>query len=422
MKLFPKEKIRKQLHYTVTHSDFYKKKFSNFTRRKNDLLNVFLDLPFTCKNELLYDQETFPPFGSNLSVKTHLIRRIHKTSGTTNRPLIVALTDNDISNTINTGAKCFMLSGLTKEDIVIHCLNYNMWAGGYTDHQSLETTGACVIPFGVGKTKNLIETILMIRPTTIHCTPSYLSKIELILQQDFSLEPADLRLKLGLFGGEGGLQNIDFRKSIENKWGLKAMNANYGMSDVLSIFASECKYQKGLHFLGSELLYPEIIDIKTNESLPFETGVEGEQVLTNLEKEAQPLIRYRTGDIIRIKNIKKCKCGGNEYIFDIIGRIDDMIVIKGINVFINSIGNVINKNLEVLSGVYQVYVNKDEPIDTVRIVAEKKIKIDKNKYCLAKTLRDEFSNILNITPEVVLIEEGSIPRTEGKFKKLIKSL
>jgi len=297
-----------------------------------------------------------------------------------------------------------------------------MWAGGYTDHQSLETTGACVIPFGVGKTKNLIETILMIRPTTIHCTPSYLSKIELILQQDFSLEPADLRLKLGLFGGEGGLQNIDFRKSIENKWGLKAMNANYGMSDVLSIFASECKYQKGLHFLGSELLYPEIIDIKTNESLPFETGVEGEQVLTNLEKEAQPLIRYRTGDIIRIKNIKKCKCGGNEYIFDIIGRIDDMIVIKGINVFINSIGNVINKNLEVLSGVYQVYVNKDEPIDTVRIVAEKKIKIDKNKYCLAKTLRDEFSNILNITPEVVLIEEGSIPRTEGKFKKLIKSL
>ena len=131
------------------------------------------------KLEIIEDQRNFPPFGSNLSIPLNKIKRIHRTSGTTNKPLLVPMTENDILQTVEIGRKFIELSGLKSTDTVIHCLSYNMWMGGFTDHQSLEATGAAVIPFGVGHTKNLIDTILTIKPTAIHCTPSYLAKIAL---------------------------------------------------------------------------------------------------------------------------------------------------------------------------------------------------------------------------------------------------
>lgn len=415
------KKLNHQIKYVLTNSNFYKKKLESHFGSEEFTIDDFKRIPFTHKREILADQKENPPFGSNLCVDKKEIIRIHKTSGTTNRPLIVALTQNDINNTVKIGKKCFINSGLRKTDTVVHCLSYNMWMGGYTDHQSLEATGASVIPFGVGNSKNLIEIILSIKPTAIHCTPSYLAKLELILKEEFNLTPKDLGLKLGLFGAESGLQNPEFRKNIEKTWGLKAMNANYGMADVLSMFGAECKNQNGLHFMGEAALYPELINYRTQEVIHFEDGIEGELVLTNLCREAQPLIRYRTNDIIKILSTEKCSCRQRGFRFEVVGRSDDMITIKGVNVFISAIEKIISENLECLTGVFQVHINKTDPIDRVILKIELKDPFKPNTDFKDKLLNN-FKVRIGIKPDIDLLEEGTLARTEGKSKKIFKTL
>jgi len=413
------EVLKSQIDYVYNYSLFYRNKSKYIsTESKNFNLSAF---PFTTKSELLQDQLINPPYGSNLCVDLKSVQRIHKTSGTTNNPLILALTLNDIKNTVKVGSKCFNLAGLKKEDIVVHCLNYNMWAGGYTDHHSLEASGAAVIPFGVGNTNKLIETILLIKPTAIHCTPSYIKKIELILKNDFKLSPHDLKLKLGLFGGESGLQNPIFRKRIEDDWGIKAMNANYGLSDVLSMFGAECYLQKGLHFMGTGVIFPELLDLQTNEKIDIETGAIGELVLTNLLKEAQPLIRYKTNDIIKILSTSICECGEKGFRFNVLGRSDDMLVIKGLNVFMTSIDSIINKYLSFLTGIYQLLVSKEDPIEELLLKIEIKNDIG-NVEELRKRIILEFKEKIHLTPGIELYAEGGLPRYEGKSKKVLRIL
>lgn len=381
-------------------------------------------LPFIDKGDLLKDQEKYPPFGSDIKVSPEKIVRIHRTSGTTNKPLLIAMTANDLRQTIEVGKKCFELSGLTSADTVIHCLSYNMWMGGITDHQSLEATGAAVIPFGVGHTRNLIDTILTIKPTAIHCTPSYLAKIELVLFNEYKLSPKDLGLRLGLFGAESGLQNATFRKVIEEKWGLKAMNANYGMADVLSMFGAECYQQNGLHFMAEGVLLPELINSDNLEVLPIKKGQVGELVLTNLKREVQPLIRYRTSDVIKILSTEKCHCGCTGFKFEIIGRSDDMFVVKGVNVFVNAISKVIHSYMDKLSGDFQIHINTYPPIDKVLLILERQnntiSKAVKND--LHKDIFNSCKINLNISPKIMLLDFGKLPKTEGKTKRLFKTL
>ena len=413
--------IRKQLQYVIEKSPFYQKKFNDYIL-SIESISDFQKLPFTNKQELLEDQAHFPPFGSNICVNKEQIVRIHKTSGTTNKPLLITLTKEDIYNTVQVGAACFRLSGLQKNHIVIHCLNYNMWAGGYTDHQSLEETGAAVIPFGVGNTKGLIETILTIQPQAIHCTPSYLRKIESILSESFHLEPLDLKLKLGLFGAEPGLQNKAFRSEIEKKWGIIAMNANYGMSDVLSMFGSECFCKDGLHFMGDDLLYPELINSETHEKIDIVDGATGELVLTNLKKQAQPLIRYQTKDVIRILTVKNCPCGCQGFKFEIVGRSDDMIVVKGVNVFLSTIEKIIDAHLEFLTGQYQVHISQNVPVERFMLVAEIKHEYLNKAEDILQVLLNDFTEKLFFKPEIKYLKQGELPLTEGKTKRLFKDL
>jgi phenylacetate-CoA ligase len=297
-----------------------------------------------------------------------------------------------------------------------------MWMGGYTDHQSLEEAGAAVIPFGVGHTKELIETILAIRPHAIHCTPSYLRKIEVILFEQFQLKPHDLKLKLGLFGAEPGLQNKAFRTEIESKWGITAMNANYGMADVLSMFGAECYYKEGMHFMGDDLLYPELINSETLENIGIAEGVTGELVLSNLQKQAQPVVRYRTKDVIRIITTKNCPCGHPGFKFEVIGRSDDMIVVKGVNVFLSTIENIIGKHLEALTGQYQVHVSRTIPVDRFRLVFEIKREYLFNAETVQQNLYNDFEKILFLKPEMHIVKQGELPITEGKTKRLFRIL
>lgn len=409
--------LLKTIERIIDKSAFYSGKIS-----KGSFSDIS-DIPFTTKKDIITDQALNPPFGKNLVVPITKIVRIHKTSGTTDKPVIVALTSEDIETTVAVGSRSLRSAGVREDDVVFHCLNYNMWAGGYTDHQSLERAGAIVVPFGVGNTENLLQMMIYLNATGIHCTPSYLSKLEEVCKTVLHISPMDLKLRIGLFGGESGMQNPAFRERIETTWGLTAMNANYGLSEVLSIIGSECGQKNALHFNASNVLFPELIDPVTLSDMPIKEGLTGELVLTNLRKEAQPLLRYRSGDVIKILGTN-CNCGAGpeSFRFEVIGRSDDMFVYKGLNVFPASIETIIGEFLDRFSTIYQILINKSDPIDTMIVRVELLEKVGRSNSECAYDLAERISSVLGIKPEVEVVAAGTIPRTDGKHKKLLRVL
>lgn len=319
-------------------------------------------MELTNKQDLLNKQSSCPPFGINPNLVRY-IRRIHRTSGTTASPLIVALNDVDIEAITTVGARCFRNAGVVDGMRVVHCLNYAGWIGGYTDHASLERAGACVLPWGVGNTEQLIQMILSLGIEAISCTPSYMNILKAVLKEKFGMQPYQLGIKLGLFGGEAGLQNTSFRKHVEEEWKMDAIDANYGMADVMSIFASENRFRKdGLIFLGQDYLSPQML---VDEKLcPIYEGNKGELVLSTLYKGGLiERMNYRTGDVIEVLEEGDC------FRFRIIGRADEMIVIRGINVYPSTISELATRAMNEfgIDFIWQMLVSKEDPIDSVEL-------------------------------------------------------
>lgn len=411
--------LKKQLDYVLHHSAFYRKKFSEYSPHET-IIDRFFELPYTIKEEILNDQYETPVLGSNLCTEYKYVKRIQATSGKTRKPFYIPLTDNDIKNTVTAGVRCFKAAGLTSDDRVVHCLNYCLWMGGYTDHQCLENVGATVIPFGVGNTELLIKTILELQPTVIHCTPSYLSKIEFVAKEKFKLEPRELKLKKGLFGGESFFQDFEVRKTLEEKWGFTAMNANYGISELLSIFGAECKFRNGLHFMGQDIIFVELINPEKESLLEIEKGAIGEFVITNLAKEAYPLIRYRTHDIIEIIEVSQCDCGRSSFRFKVLGRSDDMVVIKGINVFPERIKSSLGKYLGLLSGEFRLILKGSSPYKEAFLLIEKGNTGNCSYDELSDMITEDLRTNIGISFKISIVEYGAIERTEGKTNSIIR--
>jgi phenylacetate-CoA ligase len=412
--------LSKQLQHVIRNSPFYYDKFKGIDLNTIHTKDSLLDLAFTDKREILEEQEAHPPFG-RLAIGTNerSLRRVHVTSGSTGRPVYIILSENDLAATVEAGRRAFMCAGLTPEDTVIHCLNYCLWAGGLTDHLNLEATGATVIPFGVGNTLNLIRSIRDLHPTAISCTPSYLSRLEYVLEKEFNMQPPELRLKKAFLGGESGVQDPNVRSKIETTWKIRAIDANYGMADVLSIFGSECEAREGLHFHGQGILHFELIEPETMKNLSLEDGQVGEMVLTNLKREVQPLVRYRTGDVVRIVSTKQCKCGRSSFRFVIIGRTDEMIVVRGINVFPSVIANILSERPDWFTGEFEFVLDNPPPIERPLLRIELKVaNINEADNTIESFIQRKCREDYNFTPRIQLLTIGTLPRTEGKSKRL----
>lgn len=412
--------LNRQLAYISESSGFYREQFRLVGRTRVLSVDDLPFLPFTTRAELQANQEAHPPFGNYLAAPADRVSRVHRTSGSTGRALLIALSAADIERSVAVGAECFRAAGVVPGDLVVHCLNYCMWSGGLTDHQALERSGAGVVPYGVGKSSELIDMIRRIRPTGIHCTPSYLGTLEERLAADFGLVPRDLGLRIGLFGGEGGLQEPAFRNRIEQTWGIRAMDANYGMSEVLSMFGSECEARCALHFFGEDSLYAELKSLDSDETSPLEQGASGELVLTHRVRECQPLVRYRTSDIIEVTATEPCTCGRTSPRFRVIGRVDDMLVIRGINVFPGRIVEAIHRFADRLTGEYRVQVSRGAPIREFRVVVEERSPGTSPR--LADELADALEKSLSVRPTIQLVAAGTFPRTSGKTCRVERSL
>lgn len=376
-------------------------------------------LPLADKAMLRQSQAEAPPFGDYLAAAETQVARLHRTSGTTGQAMNLALSRADAAQTAVVGGRAQRAAGLGPGHRVVHCLNYRLWMGGFTDHTSLEETGALVVPFGVGDSRLLVRTIRELGITAISCTPSYPAVLEQVIAEHFpGLAPRDLGLRLGLFGGEAGLDDPNFRARLEETWGLKARNTSYGVSDVFCTFAAQCERQTDLHFVALDVLYPELIDPADGAPLPWADGTEGELVLTHLARECQPLVRFRTGDIIRLTATEPCACGRTAPRFRVLGRGDDMVVVRGINVFPTGIAAILNAERR-LSGEYRIVLPGPGPYDRLPIEAELAVGQAPTED-LAQALAATIKRELGVSAQVDLRPALSLPRTEGKTRRVLR--
>ena len=414
----------RQAHWQVQRqrllgSVFYQRHHSEAPVKIPQTIDEIRHSPFTDKSQLRTDQVQYPPFGSYLATSQDLVSRLHRTSGTTGHAMNLALSKNDAEMQAQVAGRAQSAAGLGPGDVVVHCLNYQLWMGGLTDHLGLESTGALVVPFGTGGTDLLIRTILDGGVNAISCTPSYPARLAQVLAERFpDRNPKSLGLKKAFMGGEPGLDDPVFRSRLNDVWGMQAMNSNYGVSDFLCNFAGQCTEQNDLHFMASDIAHAEIVTPDSDAVLPFESGSEGEMVLTHLDRECQPLLRFRTGDLIRLTATDRCRCGRAAPRFRVIGRTDEMVIIRGVNAFPSVVAAAVNTCAE-LNGEYLIRLKHPPPYDRLPLEVEIAGGYEYDDR-LREKISNELSASLRLSIDLTLLSPGQLGRTEGKTRRLIR--
>ena len=407
----------RQRSYVRDHSDLYREAWKGLPVPA-DLADLHA-LPLVDKETLRHSQRATPPFGAYLAADPGSVLRVHRTGGTTGEARTLALSAADAADTAEIGARAQRASGLRPDDVVIHCLNYQLWMGGFTDHTTLEATGATVVPFGVGNPHLLVRTIRELGVTAISCTPSYPAVLEQVLAEQGE-DPRSLGLRLGLFGGEAALDVPGFRDRLEQTWGFAARNSNYGVTDIMCNFAGQCETQDALHFMALDILQPELID-DHGDLLPWEPGATGELVLTHLVRDCQPLVRFRTGDIVTIEATATCACGRTAPRFRVTGRADDMVVVRGVNVFPTSVAALVTSD-PALSGEYRIVLTGEGPYDRLPLEVERARDCAQSDDVIRERLEAAARADLRVSAEVRVLDFGALPRTEGKTRRVVRSV
>ncbi len=412
MKKIQSENLARIVKSCYENVPLYKKRFDEEGIKPEDIKSIddIVKLPFTYKNDL---RETYP-FGLLAVPKDDLVR-VHASSGTTGKQTVVAYTQKDIELWSKCVARGLMSIGGSKKDFVHVAYGYGLFTGGLGLHYGAEMLGATAIPVSSGNTNRQIEILQDYGSDILCCTPSYAMYIGETLREK-GIDPKDLKLRAGIFGAEPWTEEM--RREIEKLLDIKAYDI-YGLSEIVGPGVScECEAQAGMH-VNEDYFYPEIIDPATGEQLP--DGEFGELVFTCIGKEALPLIRYRTRDICSL-NHETCECGRTLVrMTKPRGRTDDMLIIRGINVFPSQIEAVL---LDLgMDPNYQIIVERKNNLDTLEV----QIEISDNIFSdtvrsLEKVERDvaaALQSTLNIAAKVKLLEPKSIVRSEGKAKRVI---
>src|SRR3954454_21004613 len=331
------ELLRRQLSYLETHSRFYAERLRGSKGRGvADLPR----LPFTTKDELREGQQREPPLGAHVCAPAEALVRIHVTSGTTGEPVAVGFTRRDHEANSAIGGAGFAIAGLRPDDVVAHCLNYALYAGGIADHMALESSGATVVPIGTGQSRRLLELIPKLAITAIFGTLSFPAHLA-ARAREAGLDPAGLGIRRIVTAGEPGAGLAAVRSEIEEAWGATVADT-FGMSDVWSTMAGECGHGEGLHLTTESHALVELVEPESGAPVALEDGATGELVWTHLRREASPLLRYRSGDLATVWTTP-CACGRSSPRIRIDGRTDDMLRVQAVNIHPGAIGAVLDR-------------------------------------------------------------------------------
>ena len=367
-------------------------------------------LPFTTKEDLRNNY----PFGL-FAVPQREIVRVHASSGTTGRPVVVGYTANDLNTWTDLTARMVTLAGVTSDDVAQIAFNYGLFTGGFGLHYGLERAGALVVPVSGGNTERQLMLMQDFGTTVLISTPSYSLYIAEVAEK-MGIDISSLKLKIGLFGGEPWTEEM--RKEIELRLHILATD-NYGLSEVMGPgVAGECTYQCG-HHIAEDHFIVETIDPETGEVL--EPGQEGELVFTSLTKEAFPVIRFRTKDISRI-NQEPCQCGRTTArMRKVVGRTDDMLIIRGVNVFPSQIESVL-MTIEGISPYYVINVHRRNFLDELEVLVEINREDLLEPYSkledFSAYIRQKLHSVLSINVRLKIVQPGTLERSAGKAKRV----
>ena len=413
MRELQSERLRELVQRVYNNVPFYQKKMDNAGVKPTDIKSIddISKLPFTSKQDL---RDNYP-FGL-FAVPMKDIVRVHASSGTTGKPTTVGYTRNDIEIWKEVVARCFTMCGIGKDDIMQVAYGYGLFTGGLGAHYGAEEVGASVIPISGGNTRRQLQLMSDYGVTALACTPSYaLHLADAMAEHGYSLK--DMKVKKGVFGAEPWTENM--RLELERKWGIHAFDI-YGLSEVMGPGVSnDCEFHTGLH-VNEDHFFPEIVHPDTKQ--PVAAGEMGELVFTTLTKEGIPLIRYNTRDLSSL-NFEKCECGRTLVrMKKITGRSDDMLIIRGVNLFPSQIEHVLLEMGET-SAHYLLYVDRHNYLDTLELQVE----LDESKLTdtikdlqnLSRKIEHALNSAIGLSVKVTLVEPKTIARSEGKAVRVV---
>ncbi len=405
-------RLVKLVDYVYHNVEFYRKKMQALGLEPGDIKDIsdITKLPFTTKDDL---RDNYP-FGL-FAVPQSQVVRVHASSGTTGKATVVGYTRKDIEIWAECVARCFAMAGLTKDDIIQVAYGYGLFTGGLGAHYGAEKLGAMVVPMSTGNSKKLTTMMVDFGATAIACTPSYLLHLAEVLEQENLIK--DIKLKHAICGAEPWTEKM--HKEIEERLHIDA-NDIYGLSEIMGPgVACDCKFHKGLH-VNEDHFYPEILDSKTMKTQ--KEGELGELVFTTFTKEALPLIRYRTKDLTSI-SYDKCECGRTTArISRFKGRVDDMLIIRGVNVFPSQVEAAL-VDVKEISPHYMIIVDRVNNLDTLEIQLEVNPQYMPDEIrgieALNKKITHVISQAIGLNPKVKLVEPQTLVRSEGKAVHVI---
>lgn len=407
------ERLHKLVEKVYHSTPFYRQKMQEMNVTPDDIQSIddIVKLPFTTKQDL---RDNYP-YGL-FAVPMSQIIRLHASSGTTGSPTVVGYTRKDLSIWAEMTARCLSAFGAGQNDIFSVAYGYGLFTGGLRLHYGVEHLGATVIPMSSGNTAKQIQLMRDFGATALACTPSYALYLAEAMEKA-GIPRNEFKLNIGVFGAEPWTENM--RKEIETKLGIDAYNI-YGLSEIMGPGVShECQYKDGSHIIDDHF-YPEIISPDTLESLPY--GEQGELVFTTLTKEGLPLLRYRTKDLSTLTD-EVCQCGRTSVRMSrIVGRSDDMLIIRGVNVFPSQIESVILE-MEEFEPHYMLIVNRVNNLDILEVQVEVRDGYYSDEITkmviLKKKIAQRLHSVLGISADIKLVEPYTIKRSEGKAQRVI---
>lgn len=407
------ERLQSTVYRVGTNVPFYRKKFGEQQLEYDNIssLDDLKHLPFTMKQDL---RDNYP-YGL-FAVPLREVVRVHSSSGTTGMATVVGYSKNDINTWSDLNARILCAAGLTADDVVQIAFGYGLFTGGFGLHYGAERLGASVIPISSGNTRRQIQIMQDFKTTALVCTPSYALKMADVMME-MGINPHGLSLRFGLFGAEPWSEAM--RREINERLGIKATD-NYGLSEVMGPgVAGECQECNGLHINEDHFL----VEILNPETLkPVNPGEVGELVITTLTKEAFPVIRYRTRDLTRLMT-QPCPCGRTFHRMSrVLGRTDDMLIIKGVNVFPTQIESILFE-IEGTEPHYRIVVERENNEDRVTVMVEvvESIFFDemKKQRALVDNIKKRLATELGIGVNIKLVEEKTLERFNGKGTRVI---
>lgn len=409
---------RNQLEYLFDKSIFYQKKLKEAGFKNAQSAGGLDDihhLPFTEKDELRASRSEADPIGTHIAAPMECVTRIFSTSGTTGIPSYIPLTPADLERWVITSSRSYAAAGVKAGERIVSTYNAGPFVAGAA-LDAFNRLGLCHIPVGSGNTERLMAAVQLLKPQILACTPSYAFHLA-EWARERNIDTRNSSVARILVAGEPGGGEPVMRGKLEDAWGAKVTEA-MGLGDISVSLWGECDHQTGMHFSGRGFVHAELIDPDTGAPVPMEDGATGELVMTHIDREAAPLLRFRTRDHVMVWN-STCKCGRTSPRVRCIGRTDDMLIVRGVNLFPSAVREVVNRFVPKVSGVIAVRpkvrgVKQAPPLPVVVELAEG---VEATAE-LAESIQKEIRAVLVVTTAITLVPHNTLPRSDYKSRIL----